>query len=258
MVKITLFSIVIYNKQNNQITLGLFALVEILRVKSMDNEDGKQRFQLFGKSLKMIILAGRFFAECCDADPIKTSYGFDNGFEDADIMQATLDRLFPKKYNLTVYKHEDDDTEKVYEGNKANTYRLGILWYKEGSTSEYFGLNNNYLNNPPAFNRNKNRPKKEQADALEDILEKYWKFKVYGTDDEYDDRDVIVPAPYHGDPPFPPLYRQITKKEFEEDRLREYPFELIDMKDKIVRTSVNCDEFGNSNFLKMFVSKINF
>ena len=95
-----------------------------MRIHDMDNEDDVQRFDRAKKNMKVVILAGRFFASWCKVDATRSEYGFDHGFEDAIAMQSGLDSKYKSKYNLVVHKYKNGNIEQVYEGNSANRRKI--------------------------------------------------------------------------------------------------------------------------------------
>lgn len=213
-----------------------------MRIQDMDNEDEVQRFWCAKKSMKVIVLAGRFFASLCKVDATRSDYGFDHGFEDAIAMQVGLDLKYKSKYNLVVHKFENGNIKQVYEGNPSNRRTIKILWYKEnGSKSQYFGLNKRYHGPPKSTKRSTRKRKADTSISPKDALVKYWTYKLYGPNGV---SEAVLPPRYIGDDVFSPFYRKISRKEFWEDVLRPLLDEFNEFVDTIVRTSINLDQFG--------------
>ena len=214
-----------------------------MRIMDMDNEDGVQRFTRAKQNLKVVVLAGRFFASLCKVDATRSDYGFDHGFEDAIAMQSGLNFKYKSKYNLVVHKFEKNgNIKQVYEGNPANRRKIQILWYKEnGSKSQYFGLNKRYHGPPKTTKRSTRERKANPLISENDAMEKYWTYKLYGPKGV---SNAVLRPIYIGDDVFSPFYRKISRKDFDLDVVRLLPHEFCEFVDTIVRVSINLDQFG--------------
>ena len=58
-------------------------MIELMRVKFDDVRYGTHYFYNSKSTLKSVVLAGRYFAHFCRANPYKQSYGLDESLEDA-------------------------------------------------------------------------------------------------------------------------------------------------------------------------------
>lgn len=217
----------------------------------MENEDGTQRFERAKKNMKVVILAGRYFASLCEVDANREQFGFDDGFEDARAMQAGLDRKYPSKYNLLVYKYENGHVKLMF-GNPSYACRnIQILWHKEESQvknknctdAKFFGLSKRFNGHIPTTRRI-SRQEVERLN-LENALKKDWTFKVNRPDGVL---DFAIPDPYYGKNLYRPFYKEIKRPEFDSDLHRNIPEDCDDLQDIIVRTSVNLDQFGIIKF----------
>lgn len=90
------------------IFLGVYALVEIMRIKQTDLFEKHSNFQkkseryfLMKKNVLATFLAGRYFASECKAD-LRRSANELGTTDDFRRMQETLDRLYPNMYQLNV------------------------------------------------------------------------------------------------------------------------------------------------------------
>lgn len=215
----------------------------------MDSVNGLQRFHNAKNNMKTIILAGRYFASLCKADPEKPDYGFDRNFDDAVLMQSGLDRHFKTtKFNLIIFKIVDGNLSRVFEGNPQNECAIPIYWHTNGSSSMYFGMRNNFAGLPPLLGY----PKKNKPcyRTNEEQMKRNWTYDLITNEGEC---GFVIPAPYTGENPEKPFYRKIKKKAFDADLIRDVPTQLAICQDKILAVSINCDQFGKK--LNTFILK---
>lgn len=206
----------------------------------MDNVHGLQRFHHAKNNMKTVILAGRFFASVCNADPQKSYYGFEENFDDAVLMQSGLDRHYKQTtFNLIIFKMVNGNLTRVFEGNPKNECAIPIYWHVDGNRSEYFGLRNNFAGLPPLIGyRKKSKP---CLRTHEQLVKQYWTYDLITLKGEC---GYVIPAPYTGSNPDKPFYKKITKKDFDLDIMRNIPKQLANFPDKILSISTNCDQFG--------------
>lgn len=113
-------------------------LVELLRIKCMDEMDNGQRYYRMKTSPTRSIKAGRAFASQCNADPSKETYGL----EDILLMQETLDREHPLKYTIEVYtyKNKEGHIKKVFGDTTKRSQKICLLMIEVNGKPDFFGL----------------------------------------------------------------------------------------------------------------------
>ena len=136
--------------------LGLFGLVELLRINILDHEERKQRFYLLKYDIARCVKAGRMLAAQCKADVSKPCYGL----EEMPSIQETLDRLYPGDFGLEVWEcHSrpnyncigiDDhgcrcqEIRKVFGDEMDRKFMISLLAVPIGNNKmDFFGLRKN-------------------------------------------------------------------------------------------------------------------
>src|SRR5687768_11269815 len=113
-----------------------------MRIKASYQNDGRPRNYRNRITIQNTILAGRYLASLCKADINKTEYGL----EEIKMVQEAFDEIHPRQFNIMVYKNDEkSDLKLVYTGNRNNSLPVLILCLTSGSTSDFFGLKNKFL-----------------------------------------------------------------------------------------------------------------
>lgn len=205
-----------------------------MRVKCMCPMDGVQKFYRAKNNIKTVVLAGRFLASVCCADPSKETYGF----EDIPGIQAGLDTRFVGKFNIIVHKIMSGKLIRVYEGNRQNHCVIPILMNDELYTTRFYGIRNNFICNTPVAENPSVRGNEER-------MKMYYTYRVFSLNGS---EDIVVPPPYCGPLSGKPVYRSISRKDFDRDMTRFVPRDYKDLQNKIVPICSNIDQYGLSTF----------
>lgn len=129
--------------------LGVFSLIELMRLHVLDKLDNVQKFDKMKRHLRHTILAGRFLAEMSNVDPNRNEYGFvaGHGLDDFRAAQIGLNNIEPDMYNLMLFSYNKTAAfstgypfELVFEGAHKNRYDIPIVYFHVNRRIDYFGL----------------------------------------------------------------------------------------------------------------------
>lgn len=209
----------------------------MMRVKYDDAKNGTHYFYNIKSTLKSVILAGRYFANFCGADPYQESYELFGSHGVATLIQSAL----RNDYNLVIHTVANGAMNTVFEGNPSGRNLLPILWHNEGDISDYFGLRSDYILYSRMLDFRVTKYPQVSDITMNMITKCHWLYKIYPSN-----ISVTIPVPYIDVLPSPyvPSYRHITKKSFIADIKRTLPSPFQSWSSKIIRTSINLDKYG--------------